>query len=155
MPLPEACGAAGGVTEGGTSGMKREITCARWWRSVSAGYAPDFAGGIGYSPRTSLRSARARKDGHVSGGILFATAWQTQTREAARSLISAVERDADKVVPKSLRSVCWRALVDGNGKFQFAQTATKFIAGVAMLEYRHESSQQFLPLRLSRGWCWR
>ena len=70
----------------------------------------------------------------MSGGMLFATAWRTQMRAAARSLISAVERVADEMVPESLRSACWRALVDGMGRFALAQTATKFMAGVAIMK---------------------
>ena len=134
MPPPRAWGVEGVAAEAGTSGMKRETTCARRWRSVSPESALDLAGGMGYNPRTSLRRAGARREGHVSGGMLFATAWRTQMRAAARSLISAVERVADEMVPESLRSACWRALVDGIGRFALAQTATKFMAGVAIMK---------------------
>ena len=70
----------------------------------------------------------------MSGEMLFATAWRTQMRAAARSLISAVERVAEETVPESVRSACWRALVDGIGRFALAQTATKFIAGFAIMK---------------------
>ena len=83
-------------------------------------------------PRTSVRSVGARSEGQVSGGIVFATAWHTQTREAARSLISEVEEEAGVTTQESLKDACWRDLDVGNGRLAFAQTATKFMAGVAI-----------------------
>ncbi len=64
--------------------------------------------------------------------MLLATAWRNQTREAARSLTSAAEAEASVTVPESLRNACWHGLDVGSGRLAFAQTATKFMAGVAI-----------------------
>ncbi len=81
-----------------------------------------------------MRSVGARSDGQVSGGMLFTTAWRTQTREAVRSLISSseVEEEAGMMTLESLRNVCWRDLDDGNERLAFAQAAMQFMAGVAI-----------------------
>jgi hypothetical protein len=68
----------------------------------------------------------------VSGGMLFATAWRNKTSEEARYLTSAAEAEAGMTAPESLRNACWRFLEVGSGRLAFAQTATKFKAGVAM-----------------------
>ncbi len=80
-----------------------------------------------------MRSAGARSEGQVSGGMLFATAWRNKTSEAARYLLTlAAEAEAGMTAPESLRNACWRGLEVGSGRLAFAQTATKFKAGVAM-----------------------
>jgi hypothetical protein len=76
-----------------------------------------------------VRSAGARSEGQVSGGMLLATTWRNQTREAARSLTSAAEAEASMTAPESLRNACWRGLEVGSGRLAFAQTATKFARG--------------------------
>ena len=106
MLMPPTWGVGVAEEEVGTSGMKSETTLARRCRSVSAGSAPVFAGGMGYRVQTLVRSVGERSKAHVSGAMLFATAWRTQTRAAARSLTSALEREVFSVTPASLRSDC-------------------------------------------------
>ncbi len=68
----------------------------------------------------------------MSGGMLLATAWRSQTREEARSLTSAADVEVGMAAQESLRNACWRDLEVGSGRLAFAQTATKFMEGVAM-----------------------